>query len=142
MVCQIWPGIQRTGFSPKKRTELAKARWGLGVLVLQTDGLVCRAGLYFQLGPERHSRKALQKANINPGNNTEAGSRDSSPGAYPACASVKGEAGKDGAWGNRDRDGLEPGSRGGRRCLLVGGELRGRFSAMGWASGRAPDTRV
>lgn len=60
----------------------------------------------------------MQKANINPGNNAEAGSRDSSPGACPACASVKGEAGKDGAWGNRDRDGLEPGSRQGRRRWL------------------------
>lgn len=66
VVCQVWPGIQRTGFSPKERTELAKARWGLGTLVLQTDGLVCRAGLYFQLGPRRHKQENIAEGKHKP----------------------------------------------------------------------------
>lgn len=34
-----------------------KTGWGLGAFVLQTDGLVCRAGLCLQLGPGRDNQE-------------------------------------------------------------------------------------
>ena len=132
MVCQVWPGIQKTGFSLKERTKLAKPGWGLGILVLQTDGLLCRAGYYFQLGPWRQPGNQCRRQHINQGNNREAGSRDCSPGAHPVCACVEGGAGKFGAWKNEDQDGLEPGSRGGRTQMLTGGGFRGRIKHTLW----------
>lgn len=64
MVCHVWPGIQRTGFSPERRTKLAKAGWGLGILVLQTDGLLCRAGHYFQLRSGRYNQEINAEGSI------------------------------------------------------------------------------